>query len=77
MTKLREQMIGDMILRGFAPNTQSTYLRVISQLARHYGRSPDRISNRDVRAYLPRIGLLSSGALPRCYQAEYVETLLE
>jgi len=52
MTKLREQMIGDMILRGFAPNTQSTYLRVLSQLARHYGRSPDRISNRDVRAYL-------------------------
>ena len=30
MTKLREQMILDMTLRGFAPNTQSTYLRVIS-----------------------------------------------
>ncbi len=52
MTKLREQMILDMTLRGFAPNTQSTYLRVISQLARHYGRAPDRISNRDVKAYL-------------------------
>jgi site-specific recombinase XerD len=52
MTKLREQMIRDMTLRGFAPNTRRTYLRVVSQLARHYGRSPDRISNHEVKAYL-------------------------
>ena len=52
MTKLREQMIQDMTLRGFAPNTISTYLRAVSQLAQHYGRSPERISNPDVKAYL-------------------------
>ena len=52
MTKLREQMIQDMTLRGLALNTQRTYLQAVSQLAQHYGRSPDRISNRDVKAYL-------------------------
>ena len=52
MTKLRELMIRDMTLRGFAPNTHRTYLQAVSQLAEHYGRSPHRISNRDVKAYL-------------------------
>ena len=52
MTKLRQQMINEMVLRGFAPNTQRTYLRAVSQLARHYSRSPDRISKREVKAYL-------------------------
>ena len=52
MAKLREQMIQDMTLRGLAHNTQSTYLQAVTQLAQHYGRSPDRISKRDVKAYL-------------------------
>ena len=52
MTKLREQMIQDMTLRGLAPNTQRTYLHAVSQLAQHYGRPPDRISNPDVKACL-------------------------
>jgi site-specific recombinase XerD len=52
MTKLREQMTNEMVLRGFAPNTQRAYLRAVSQLARHYNRSPEAISNREVKAYL-------------------------
>jgi integrase/recombinase XerD len=52
MTKLREQMIQEMTLRGLSANTQRTYLRAVSQLAEHYGRSPDQISNRDIKAYL-------------------------
>lgn len=52
MTTLRQQMIDQMVLRGFAANTQRTYLQAVSQLARHYGRSPDRISKREVKAYL-------------------------
>ncbi len=52
MTKLREQMTNEMVLRGFAPNTQRAYLRAVSQLARHYNRSPEAISNREVNAYL-------------------------
>ena len=52
MTKLREQMTNEMVLRGFAPNTQRTYLRAVSQLARYYNRSPEAISKREVKAYL-------------------------
>jgi len=52
MTKLREQMIQEMILRGFAPSTQRAYLGAVSRLAQHCGRSPHRVSNREVKAYL-------------------------
>ncbi len=52
MAKLREQMIQDMTLRGLSASTHRTYLQAVSQMAQHYGRSPDRISNRDVKAYL-------------------------
>ena len=52
MTKLREQMIQEMTLRGLSVNTQRAYLQAVSQLARHYDRSPSRISKREVKAYL-------------------------
>ena len=35
MTKLRQQMIHEMVLRGLAPNTQPAYLQAVTQLARH------------------------------------------
>jgi site-specific recombinase XerD len=45
-------MIQEMVLRGLAPNTQRVYLQAVTRLARYYGRSPNRVSNRDVKAYL-------------------------
>ena len=38
-----QQMIDEMVLKGLASNTQRSYLQAVSQLARHYHRSPDRI----------------------------------
>ena len=52
MTKLREQMTQDMILRGLSPNTQRAYLHAVTQLAQHYDRSPHRVSKHEVKAYL-------------------------
>ena len=52
MATLREQMIQEMTLRGLSANTQRAYLQAVSKLAQHYGRSPDRLSNREVKAYL-------------------------
>jgi site-specific recombinase XerD len=52
MTKLREQMIQEMVLRGLAPNTQRVYLQAVARLARYYDRSPSRVSNREIKAYL-------------------------
>ena len=51
MTALRQRMIDAMVLRGFQPRTQESYLRVISQIARHYHRSPELITDQEVQAY--------------------------
>jgi site-specific recombinase XerD len=51
MTALRQKMIEDMQLRGLSARTQETYLRVIRQLAEHYGKSPDQLSEEELRQY--------------------------
>jgi site-specific recombinase XerD len=45
-------MLDAMVLRGLATRTQETYLWNVEQLARHYWRSPDRLSDEQVQAYL-------------------------
>ena len=52
MTPLRQRMLNDMTVRGLADNTRKSYLNSVSGLARHYGRSPDRISAQEVQDYL-------------------------
>ena len=52
MTRLRSKMIDDPTVRGRAPETRRAYLRAVEGLAKHYRRSPDRISDEDVQAYL-------------------------
>jgi site-specific recombinase XerD len=44
-------MIEDMQLRGLSKKTQDTYVRTVRQLAEHYGRSPDLISEEQLRQY--------------------------
>jgi site-specific recombinase XerD len=45
-------MIEDMQLRGLAERTQVAYVREVRRLAEHYGRSPDQISEEELRQYL-------------------------
>ena len=52
MTTLRQQMIDDLVLRGLSAKTQEAYLRAVTRLAVFYGRSPDRISEREIQTYL-------------------------
>ncbi len=52
MTELRRRMDEDMLARGFAERTRETYLWAVAGLARFYRRSPDRISDAEVQAYL-------------------------
>ena len=52
MASLRQQMTELMVLKGFAPNTQKTYLYHITQLAKFFNRSPAKIKDNDVRKYL-------------------------
>jgi site-specific recombinase XerD len=52
MGELREKMRREMRLRGLTAGTQEAYIRAVAQMARHYGRSPDRIGREEVKAYL-------------------------
>ena len=52
MTPLRQRMIDDMRLAGFAERTRDVYIQAVRRLAAHYKRSPDVLSEEDVRAYL-------------------------
>lgn len=51
MTLLRERMLADMQLRGLAPKTQESYLRAVRQLAAYYNKSPDQITEEELRHY--------------------------
>ncbi len=51
MTPLRQRMIEDMQLRGLSEKTQDAYLRAVRQLAEHYSKSPDQISEEELRQY--------------------------
>src|SRR3954462_9093469 len=51
MTPLRQRMLEDMQLRGLAPRTQQSYLHAVQQLALHYGKSPELLTDEDLRQY--------------------------
>jgi integrase/recombinase XerD len=51
MTPLRQRMLEDMQLRGLAERTQEAYLSAVQQLALHYGKSPDLITEDELRQY--------------------------
>ena len=55
MTKLRERMLQDMQLRGFSERTQECYVRSVRQLAQHYNKPPDQITEEELRTYFLHI----------------------
>ena len=52
MTELRQRMSEDMRLRGLAEGTQQVYLEAVKHLATHYSRSPDLLTEDEVRDFL-------------------------
>ena len=51
MTPLRQRMIEAMQLRGLAERTQAAYVAAVRQLAEYFGKSPDQLSDEDLRRY--------------------------
>ncbi len=51
MTPLRQRMLEDMQLRGLAARTQESYLGAVQQLALHFHRSPDLLTEDELRQY--------------------------
>ena len=52
MTPLRQRMIHDLQLRGYADRTIKAYVHPVAQLARFYHASPDQLTEEQVRHYL-------------------------
>jgi len=55
MTNLREKMKQEMILRGLSLGTQSLYLRAVIKLNDHYGRSPAKLTEAEVKSFLLQV----------------------
>jgi integrase/recombinase XerD len=51
MTELRRRMIEDLQLRGMSERTQEMYVRAVRQLAQHCHKSPDQITEEELRQY--------------------------
>ena len=62
-------MITDMDLAGLASRTQQNYIGAVRQLAAHYRRSPDRLTEEEVRAYL--LALRDRGAARGTFKIVY------
>ena len=52
MSTLRERMEADLQLRGLTPKTQKIYLREVRNYARHFGKSPEKLGEKELREYL-------------------------
>jgi integrase/recombinase XerD len=51
MSALRQRMIEDMRLHGYSAKTQTAYVGAVRGLAKYYHRSPEGITQEEVRAY--------------------------
>ena len=52
MSPLRKQLEDDLATRGMSDRTREAYVGAVAALAKHYGRSRDRISEEDTDRYL-------------------------
>jgi integrase/recombinase XerD len=52
MTPLREQYIRLLTLRGYAQRTHESYIEAVAAMAKHYGRSPAKLSGEEIQSYL-------------------------
>jgi integrase/recombinase XerD len=67
MGQLRDQMIADLELRGYSASTRKDYPLRIRLLAKHFGRSPARLRERDLLAFLHHLGhVLQRAPSTRC-----------
>ena len=52
MGALREQMERQMVLRRMSVRTRQSYSAAVAQLAKHYRRRPDRLTEAEIQGYL-------------------------
>jgi len=55
VTELRRRMMQDMQLHGLSVGTQRVYVNAIKGLAQHFGRSPDRLTEEEIRQFFAHL----------------------
>lgn len=51
MTPLRQRMVEDLRLRGYSSATQTSYVDAVRHLCTHFGKTPGKITDEDIRDY--------------------------
>ncbi len=72
MGRLREEMKGDLELRGLSPETQKIYLYYVTNFSRYFNRSPYHLGKREIKEYLLyllREKKASASTVNLCYSA--------
>src|SRR5499427_2486942 len=69
MSPLRQRMIDNMTLAGLSPTTQAIYIKAVRGLAALYHRSPNKLSEEEVRSYL--LGMRERGAARGTFKASH------
>src|SRR5438132_538714 len=64
MTALRSRFLQDMQLHGYSAKTQACYVGAVRSLAKHYGLSPDLITEQQLRQYFLHLTLEKKVARP-------------
>jgi site-specific recombinase XerD len=62
-------MIEDMQLRGLSKRTQESYVQAVGQLAKHYGKSPEQITEEELRQYFLYLQNVKQAAPSSCIVA--------
>ena len=52
MGRLRDQMKRDLELKNYSPKTRACYLAAVKSFALHFHRSPEQLSEQEIREYL-------------------------
>jgi len=52
MGRLHDQMKRDLELKNYSPKTRACYLAAVKSIALHFQRSPDQLSEEEIREYL-------------------------
>jgi hypothetical protein len=71
MTELRKRMFECLKLRGLSARTQESYVRAVRQLAEHYHKSPELISEEELRQYFLYIKNVKVADIFRLHGPDY------
>ena len=52
MATVREQMMRDMVVKGYSEDTQKSYLREVRQFSQYFDTCPTRLGGQEIKDYL-------------------------